>query len=111
MILPDWPATTKWLTPEERALAAYRLQADGIAVAGNEQKPSHSNALKMAFGDWRTWMLVVMYMLATGAQTIQYFIPTLVSQVSLSLAFYLSYWFLTDLFQFSWDTPVITLSL
>ncbi|KAH8827214.1 major facilitator superfamily domain-containing protein [Flagelloscypha sp. PMI_526] len=84
MILPDWPATTKWLTPEERALAAYRLKADGIAVAGDKQKPSHSEALKMAFGDWRTWMLVVMYMLATGAQTIQYFIPTLVSQLGYS---------------------------
>jgi len=35
----------------------------------------------MAFTDWRTWVLVVMYMLATGSQTIQYFIPTLVSQL------------------------------
>jgi predicted MFS family arabinose efflux permease len=38
----------------------------------------------MALTDWRTWMLVVMYMLATGAQTIQYFIPTLVGQLGYS---------------------------
>ena len=35
----------------------------------------------MALTDWRTWVLVVMYMLATGSQTIQYFIPTLVGQL------------------------------
>jgi MFS family permease len=35
----------------------------------------------MAFSDWRTGMLAVMYMLVTGAQTIQYFIPTIVTQL------------------------------
>jgi predicted MFS family arabinose efflux permease len=35
----------------------------------------------MVFSDWRVWILVVMYMLATGAQTIQYFIPTIVTQL------------------------------
>lgn len=34
----------------------------------------------MAISDWRMWMVVV-YMLATGSQTIQYFIPTLVGQL------------------------------
>ena len=38
----------------------------------------------MTVTDWRTWMLAVMYMLATGSQTIQYFIPTLVGQLGYS---------------------------
>ena len=35
----------------------------------------------MAFSDWRTWMFAVMCMLVTGAQTIQYFIPTIVTEL------------------------------
>lgn len=82
MILPDWPSTTKWLTPEERFLAVQRLAHDGIGNTGTGgDEPSHNQAMKMAFSDWRTWVLVVMYMLATGSQTIQYFIPTLVAQL------------------------------
>ncbi|KAI0317731.1 major facilitator superfamily domain-containing protein [Amylostereum chailletii] len=102
LILPDWPATTKWLTPEERFIATQRLALDGIggtqdsSIAARPssfhfpvsvliylplQNPSHGEAAKMAFTDWRTWLLIVMYMLATGAQTIQYFIPTLVGQL------------------------------
>ncbi|KAF8063345.1 major facilitator superfamily domain-containing protein [Lyophyllum atratum] len=81
MILPDWPSTTKWLTPEEKFIAVQRLSHDGIGnTATGEPQPTHAQAAKMAFSDWRTWILVLMYMLATGSQTIQYFIPTLVSQ-------------------------------
>ncbi|KAF9018374.1 MFS general substrate transporter [Hymenopellis radicata] len=83
MILPDWPATTKWLTPEERSIAIQRLKHDGIGgvSANGAAEPSHRESLKLALADWRTWFLVVMYMLATGSQTIQYFIPTLVGQM------------------------------
>ncbi|KAJ9091883.1 hypothetical protein QFC19_008909 [Naganishia cerealis] len=31
-ILPDWPATTKWLTPRERALAVRRLAKDAGGI-------------------------------------------------------------------------------
>ncbi|PPQ68912.1 hypothetical protein CVT26_001849 [Gymnopilus dilepis] len=81
MILPDWPATTSWLTPEEKFLATQRLTHDGIGNTSDASQPSHMQAVRMAFGDWRTWVLVVMYMLATGSQTIQYFVPTLVKEL------------------------------
>ncbi|KAK7041458.1 hypothetical protein VNI00_009324 [Paramarasmius palmivorus] len=80
-ILPDWPSTTKWLTPEERLIAVQRLHHDGIGNTQAGDAPSHSESLKMALRDWRTYYLAVMYMLATGSQTIQYFIPTLVGQL------------------------------
>ncbi|KAK1222249.1 hypothetical protein PQX77_014882 [Marasmius sp. AFHP31] len=84
--LPDWPSTTSWLTPEERFIATQRLAYDGIGNAGRGSgaEPSHGEAFKMAVRDWRTWILAVMYMLATGSQTIQYFIPTLVGQLGYS---------------------------
>ncbi|ETW78559.1 major facilitator superfamily [Heterobasidion irregulare TC 32-1] len=83
IFLPDWPSTTSWLTPEERFIAIQRLAYDGIGGTQDAtiQQPSHSQAAKMVLSDWRTWVLVVMYMLATGSQTIQYFIPTLVGQL------------------------------
>ncbi|KAL5513452.1 hypothetical protein ACEPAH_3851 [Sanghuangporus vaninii] len=86
IVLPDWPATTRWLSQEERDLAIARLKSDGIASSGSEgsTQPSHTEALKSAFKDWRTWGLSFMYMLATGSQTIQYFVPTLVGQLGYS---------------------------
>ncbi|KAK7446295.1 hypothetical protein VKT23_014501 [Stygiomarasmius scandens] len=87
MILPDWPATTKFLTEEEKFIAVQRLEWDGIGNTGNhgsEAPPSHGEAAKMALTDWRTYILIVMYMLATGSQTIQYFIPQLVGQLGYS---------------------------
>ena len=63
-------------------VATRRLELDGIGnntQTGNE--PTHNESLKMALKDWRVYYLAVMYMLATGSQTIQYFIPTLVGQL------------------------------
>ena len=79
-ILPDWPSTTRWLSKEESMVAVRRLQRDGIAASRSEidDKPSHGSALKLAFRDWRLYPLIFMYMLATGSQTIQYFVPALV---------------------------------
>ncbi|EIW66301.1 hypothetical protein TREMEDRAFT_35192 [Tremella mesenterica DSM 1558] len=78
-IMPDWPTTTKFLSPEERLLAAQRLAYDGLAnTQGAQERLGHWETVKMALGDWRSWVFVIMYMLCTGAQTIQYFVPTLV---------------------------------
>ncbi|KAG7441170.1 MFS general substrate transporter [Guyanagaster necrorhizus] len=84
MILPDWPMTTKWLTAEEKFIAVQRLKQDGIGGVAVGNEPTHKECLKMALTDWRTWYLSIMYMLATGSQTIQYFVPTLVGQLGYS---------------------------
>ncbi|KAF9269899.1 MFS general substrate transporter [Marasmius fiardii PR-910] len=114
MILPDWPSTTKWLTSEERFVAARRLELEGIGntQTGEAGEPSHKESLRMALKDWRVYYLAVMYMLATGSQTIQYFIPTLVGQLGyegydkqymtipiymVALVFILFFCFLSDL--------------
>lgn len=76
--LPDFPSTTRWLTPDERILASRRLAADSLGDTQDGETIHHKVALKMAFTDWRMWAFVLTYMSTTGAQTIQYFIPELV---------------------------------
>ena len=85
-ILPDWPSTTRWLSHDEAFLAVHRLQHEGIASSGLKmpEEPSHTQSLKMAIGDRRLYPLILMYMLATGSQTIQYFIPALVGSMGYS---------------------------
>lgn len=62
-LLPDYPSTTKWLSEQERALAAWRLsiEADGEedTVEGSVWK-----GFKEACGDLKVWLLVV---IETGA--------------------------------------------
>lgn len=77
--MADYPSTTKWLTPEERLLAAQRLAHDGIGEAqGFGERIKELVALKMTVKDYRVWVLALLYAFITGAQTMQYFIPTLV---------------------------------
>ena len=67
-------------------MAARRLELDGIATSGSkiDGSPSHASALKLALTDWRLYPLVFMYMLATGSQTIQCFVPALVGHLGYS---------------------------
>ncbi|CAI7602804.1 unnamed protein product [Penicillium manginii] len=77
--MADYPSNTRWLTPEEQLLASQRLAYDGLGnTQGAHGRVSEKEALKMVVKDWRTWTLALLYALVTGAQTIQYFIPTLV---------------------------------
>lgn len=77
--MADYPSNTRWLTPEEQLLAAQRLAYDGLGnTQGAHGQMKEMDALKVVVRDWRTWILALLYALVTGAQTIQYFIPTLV---------------------------------
>lgn len=67
--MADYPSTTKWLTPEERILAAQRIAHDGIgATQGTEEQIKEWTALKMTVCDWKVWALALIYALITGAQ-------------------------------------------
>ncbi|KAG8419421.1 hypothetical protein J3458_004289 [Metarhizium acridum] len=77
-VLLDYPGTSKRLTPEERKLAAIRIIHDGIPTGGHSDKRlSHWQAFVAAVSDPRTYMFLILYMLAVGAGTISYFIPTI----------------------------------
>ncbi|RSH93567.1 hypothetical protein EHS25_007925 [Saitozyma podzolica] len=78
-IMPDYPSTTKWLSEEEQILAAQRLAHDGLAnTVGAQGHMGHYEAIKAVFSDWRVYLFIFIFMLVTGSQTIQYFVPTLV---------------------------------
>ncbi|OAA69694.1 Major facilitator superfamily domain, general substrate transporter [Cordyceps fumosorosea ARSEF 2679] len=74
-ILPDFPATTRWLTPEEREYAIRRLAKDNNYTL--LEAPGHWQSFMQAVKDWRTWVFVLAQSLCTCAGTITYFIPTL----------------------------------
>ncbi|KAK7932036.1 hypothetical protein PG985_002748 [Apiospora marii] len=81
LLMPDFPSNSKrFLSQQESLLACNRLAVDGIALAlgvGGEKIP-HWEAFKMTCSDWRVWVQCFLFVLVTGAQTMQYFIPTLV---------------------------------
>lgn len=79
--MPDYPSSSKrFLNEEQSILACSRLSADGIGLTqarGAEHIP-HWTAFKMTVSDWRVWAQCLLFVLVTGSQTMQYFIPTLV---------------------------------
>ena len=64
-ILPTWPSTTKWLSPEEKALAAARIKADRLGTVQHRMSPW--KATLAALADWRTYLFTFMYMMVVGA--------------------------------------------
>lgn len=55
-VIPDWPATTKWLSEEEKALGIMRIVED----AGSEEEDiSTMTAFKLAAKDHRIWLCVL----------------------------------------------------
>lgn len=65
-VLPDFPATTSWLTPEERKLAELRMQEDAGVGDEEDKHGSLTRGLVLALTDWKVWWLA----LALTAQVI-----------------------------------------
>ncbi|OLN87986.1 putative transporter C11D3.18C 1 [Colletotrichum chlorophyti] len=76
-ILPDYPHTTKWLTDDERAYAAWRLIKD-VQEADTYGEQSMWDGVKMAVRDYRLYVFVLMQHVSLVSQTFQYFFPTIV---------------------------------
>ena len=57
ILLPNYPRTTSWLTPEERVLAEYRLSRDADGEA-DDVVESVFVGLKQAVSDPMVWLLV-----------------------------------------------------
>ena len=78
-ILLDFPANSKSLTEREREIAIARLQAQDVTVrAASGSRVGKRNSFVAALADWRTWPLIVGYMVIVGSSTLSYFYPTLV---------------------------------
>lgn len=75
--LPNYPATTSWLSEEEKTFAAWRLLADV-----NEEDERHARSamagLKLALQDYRLYLFILFQHLSLLSQTFQYFFPAIV---------------------------------
>ena len=76
-ILPDFPATTRWLSPEERELAMLRMTEDvGVGDQDETEHGLHASGLWLAITDWRVWW----YSLFMTAQ-VRYALSQFVKQI------------------------------
>lgn len=76
-VLPDYPATTKWLSDEEKAYAQWRL-VDDIGESDEGDAASIKDGVKMAFRDPRLYLFTLLQHTSLLSQSFQYFFPTIV---------------------------------
>ncbi|KAL4962604.1 major facilitator superfamily domain-containing protein [Aspergillus stella-maris] len=74
--IPDWPATTRWLTPEERAISVARIEED--TGTENDEITTWS-ATKSAVSDHRIWLYVLGSVCVQALASLTNFLPTLVA--------------------------------
>lgn len=77
-LLPDFPLTTRWLTPEERQLAHDRIQRDTV---GMEASKGVRAGVAQAIRDPRLYLLCVMQNMHLNATSFNQFFPTVVSSL------------------------------
>ncbi|PLB48230.1 MFS general substrate transporter [Aspergillus steynii IBT 23096] len=76
-IIPDLPRTTRWLSEEERQLAAWRLEEDiGEDDWVDSQDQSMFHGAKLAFLDYKLWLLLGTIYGSTSSGTVTNFFPT-----------------------------------
>jgi len=77
-ILPDFPSTTRWLSPQERALAIKRMTEDeGVGDQDETETGGHAAGLKMALLDPKTWWLALALTSEVIALSFNAYFPTL----------------------------------
>ena len=77
-VLPDFPATTRWLSDAERKLAMRRMEED-IGVGDEEETEVGGNAtvLTLAFKDSKAWWLAAAATTQSVTQSFSAYFPTL----------------------------------
>ncbi|KAJ8457354.1 hypothetical protein ONZ45_g18344 [Pleurotus djamor] len=86
-VLPDFPATTSWLTHAERQLAIRRMENDvGVGV---EQEPDYATqhrgmGLWLAITDWKVWWLALSLTSLVVALSFNAYFPTLTATLGFS---------------------------
>ncbi|KAF9232155.1 MFS general substrate transporter [Melanogaster broomeanus] len=77
-VLPDFPSTpSRWLTPEEHALAQIRMEEDGGEDEESEDSKSLTSGLIQALSDWKVWWLCIAETIMAVYLSFNAFFPTL----------------------------------
>lgn len=78
-VLPDFPINTKWILPNERELATWRMTADvGEADWTSAENESFSLGLRLCLRDYKTWILIPLVFGVVASGTINSYFPTIV---------------------------------
>ncbi|KAJ7179202.1 MFS general substrate transporter [Mycena filopes] len=84
-ILPDFPTTSKWLTPEEKELAVLRMTEDaGVGDQKETEQGGPLFGLWLAITDWRVWWLAFALTAQVVALSFNAFFPTLTATLGYS---------------------------
>ncbi|RDB22569.1 hypothetical protein Hypma_010246 [Hypsizygus marmoreus] len=75
-ILPDFPTNSKWLSPEERALAIRRMEEDA-GVGDEEQTEGSTSGFWLAVTDIKVWWLALALTSEVVALSFNAYFPTL----------------------------------
>lgn len=80
-ILPDGPATARWLNPAERDLIQARLHEEVRGKAGHRQ----SHRVVDIFSDWRVWALALAdFCRGVHGNSMGYWLPTIVQEIGIA---------------------------
>ncbi|KAF4120344.1 MFS family permease [Geosmithia morbida] len=77
VVLPDYPHTTRWLSTEEKALAAWRLLRDVNEVDEYDGNLSVWQGTLLALKDYRLYLFVLLQHVSLLSQSFQYFFPSI----------------------------------
>jgi len=83
-ILPDFPATTKWLTPQERRLAEVRMAEDTGESDHDESTETAFTGLWLAIKDWRVWFMSLTLTAQVVGLSFNAYFPTLTATLGYS---------------------------
>ncbi|EUC41072.1 hypothetical protein COCMIDRAFT_107103 [Bipolaris oryzae ATCC 44560] len=82
IFLPDYPATTKWLSEDEKIVAQGRLAADaGSESTLGEEDVKIWSGIVLASKDVRVWLFACLQMAVTASISYSHFFPTLIKQI------------------------------
>ncbi|KAF9763240.1 hypothetical protein IL306_003209 [Fusarium sp. DS 682] len=82
-VVPDYPATTAWLSDEERRIAVLRMAEDASKEDDRADVPAWEGA-KMAFTDPALYMIWIMQLGLNTAAAFTNFFPTIVKTLGYS---------------------------
>ncbi|KAH8784913.1 major facilitator superfamily domain-containing protein [Diaporthe sp. PMI_573] len=78
---PNKPATTWWLSPEQKTLAADRIAADTV---GRKEDVNLLKGLRQCLWDRRVWAFMLSQHLQTATSSFRIFLPTLIGTLGFS---------------------------
>lgn len=82
LVLPDYPATTKWLSEEEKIVAQARLtKSIGSGEVLTEETASVRRGVVWAATDYRVWLFACLQMATTADISYSHFFPTLIKDL------------------------------